>query len=77
MSLKARGKGSFKIGLWWERPSLSWDYENKGLCRLTDQWQTFTAVRPCMTPDVAAPTLSFTSYGNGEFDIRDISVTLE
>ena len=77
VSLKARGKGSFRIGLWWKRPSLGWDYENRSLCRLTDQWQTFTAVRPCMTPDVTAPTLSFTSYGDGEFDIKDISVTLE
>lgn len=77
VTLKAKGKGSFATGLWWQRPSLYFDYENAPKCELTDKWQTFTMTRPCMTADVKNAALSFTSYGDGEFFIKDIEVRFE
>ena len=77
VTLKAKGKGVFNTGLWWQRPSLYFDYENSPECKLTDQWQTFTMLRPCMTADVKNACLSFTSYGDGEFFIKDIEVRFE
>lgn len=77
VTFKAKGKGSFSSGLWWQRPSLYFDYENSPKCELTDKWQTFTMLRPCMTADVKNASLSFTSHGDGEFFIKDIEVRFE
>jgi len=77
LTFEAKGRGAFRTGIWWQRRHLEWDYENAPLCRLTDQWQTFTVYRPCLTPDVVAPTLAFNSADEGEYFIRRISVTLE
>lgn len=77
VTFKAKGKGAFKSGLWWQRSSLYFDYENTPECKLTDKWQTFTMLRPCMTPDVQKAALSFTSAGDGEFYIKDIEVRFE
>ncbi len=77
VTFEAKGRGAFRTGIWWKRRHLEWDYENAPLCRLTDQWQTFTIRRPCLTPDVVAPTLAFNSADEGEYFIRNLSVTLE
>lgn len=77
VTFEAKGRGAFRTGIWWKRRHLEWDYENAPLCRLTGQWQTFTVYRPCLTPDVIAPTLAFNSGGEGEYFIRNLHVTLE
>ena len=77
LTFKAKGKGSFFSGLWWKRPDLNFDFENTPECKLTDEWQTFTMLRPCMIPGVKSATLGFTSHGDGEFFIKDIEVRFE
>ena len=73
-SFKARGKGSIKPGLWWNRKTLSFDYYHGKEVKLSDNWQEITLIHPCMTPDVKNAAVSFTSSGHGEFWIKDIAV---
>ena len=77
LTFKAKGKGSFKPGLWWKRYALNWDYYHGTDVILTDEWQTVTLIHPCMTPNVKEATVSFTSGSiAGEFWIKDLSVTM-
>ncbi|MCQ2380680.1 MAG: hypothetical protein MJ025_07155 [Victivallaceae bacterium] len=77
VSFEAKGRGSFRIGLWWKRRHMEWDYENASSCMLSDEWRTFTMIRPCMTPDVMSPTLAFNSSDDGEYFIRNIRVSFD
>ena len=77
LTFKAKGKGSFKPGLWWKRHAMNWDYYHGNNVTLTDEWQTVTLIHPCMTPNVKQATVSFTSGSvDGEFWIKDLSVNL-
>ena len=77
VSFKAKGTGAIKPGLWWKRAVLNWDYYHGQEVKLTDEWQTITVLHPCMTPDVKSATMSFSSNGDGEFWIKDISANIE
>ena len=76
LTFKARGKGGIRPGLWWKRFEMSWDYYHGEEVQLTDEWQTISLIHPCLTPNVEKATMSFTSKGDGEFWIKDISATL-
>ena len=74
LTFKAKGKGSIKPGLWWKRVEMNWDYYHGEEVQLNNEWQTVTLTHPCLTPNVDKATISFTSKGDGEFWIKDISV---
>lgn len=76
-TFKVKGSGNLQPGLWWKRASLNWDYYHGREVKLTDQWQEVTVLHPCMTPDVKSATISFTSRDDGEYWIKDISVTMQ
>jgi hypothetical protein len=73
-TVTARGKGEFKLGLWWARKDFNRDYQNRPKCVLTDEWQTFTEVRACLSPLVTCADLSFTSNGDAVIYVKDISI---
>ena len=77
LSFQIKGSGAVSPGLWWKRRTLQWDYYHGKKVELTNDWQTVTLVHPCMTPDVKSATMSFSSSGDGEFWIKNISVTME
>ncbi|MFA6549174.1 MAG: hypothetical protein WCT39_04505 [Candidatus Margulisiibacteriota bacterium] len=74
VTVTARGKGEFRIGLWWTRKNFDRDYQNRVKCVLSDEWKTFTEVRACLSPLVTCADLSFTSSGDAVIYIKNVSM---
>jgi hypothetical protein len=74
VSVTARGKGEFNLGLWWKRDNFNPDYSNRIKCILSKEWQTFTETRACLSPLVSSAALAFYSKNNAEIYIKDISL---
>lgn len=71
-TVTVRGKGEFKLGLWWTRKDFDRDYQNRVNCTLSDEWKTFTEVRACLSPLVSCADLSFTSNGDAVIYVKEI-----
>ena len=73
-SVTVRGKGEFRLGLWWKRKGIPRDYQNRVKCVLSDKWTTFTEIRACLSPLVTNANLSFYSTGNAVIYVKNIKI---
>lgn len=73
-TVTVKGNGTFRLGLWWKRNKFSTDYQNRIHCTLTDEWQTFTETRACLSPMVTAANVCFNAVDEGVMYVRDVRI---
>ncbi len=78
-TVRIRGHGAVKLGLWWVRQHLPYFYQHERTYELSGQWQEISIASGCAEPLTQSAAASISCVGKEpvEFEISNLSLVIE